>query len=437
MRLDFLHSDLRDNVIIKRLEALPEEEKAAAAIKLLGIYDDPYGHIPRARVGLTWNGWIEPYDKEDFRDRAYYVRSFFSYLLSLNLARYERKWLEKRFLRQMYEDQRKTERIYEQKKATLRGIRDLPHHLIPPYLYDWKESILGHDNDRSEEMGILMDYNFTKYILGRGSYAFVYLVIGPDGKKYALKIFYPRWKYPLEDWDGVKSRDKTNRKIVQNVASLRGMLDQFPKFPKIKTPLSGGRRVAEEPWYMMDFIAGKNVGQLLLDKTKPSDSLKKTVSAEYANMLKFLHSRGMIFLDNGWGSAIVTQKNNVRFIDFDFITREGEKPVVWARKYKYGPEELLHLPDEIKEDDDKWKRPVKSTDLESFAKMLDHLYVGNVWIRNDEELARFRKNPVYPERRKKKLPTSLRYPVGQMISKPRDESITIDDFIEAIEKINT
>ncbi|MFH0870044.1 MAG: hypothetical protein V1866_03225 [archaeon] len=79
-------------------------------------------------------------------------------------------------------------------------------------------------------------------------------------------------------------------------------------------------------------------------------------------------------------------------------------------------------------------------DLESFALMIDHLLIGEAFLPtgpdffNKQKYVEEAKEDYrsYPDERYMLLPEKLRQVVAPLITYPRDESIKLDDFIEAI-----
>lgn len=79
-----------------------------------------------------------------------------------------------------------------------------------------------------------------------------------------------------------------------------------------------------------------------------------------------------------------------------------------------------------------------TSDLEGFALMLDHLFVGRpFYLRTQydicEERAR-RNERHYSAARRAHLPPNLLEVIAPMIEYPRDHTLTIDDFLFAAQK---
>ena len=416
MKLDQLNSDLKHDYIIKKLEQTPDNEKAQEAVRMLHNFDTPYsGEIPNARVGVNIYGEMTPEKK--FEEYIVYARDFFRYVLDLGLSPKDRKWIEEHFVKRLGEDEEKSRWLYT-KYNKLPGLRRLPHYLLPPYIYDWKSSMLGDESEMTFGKWELKDLSFTKIILGSGGFGYVYLVLDPDENMYALKLFHPGWKIPMDE-----ARDYTNGQIVRNVRELQRKLSEFPKFSKARAFSFGD---PSDPWYITDFVDGTPASKRLFRKAAADESLKKPALREYASMLQLLHSNGLIFYDNNWSAMMITPESEFMFVDYDLVTKEGCKPVFKGGKTWYVSEEQLAKD---------WIPPTKSGDLESFAKMIDHLYLGNPLHDDFEAVANFMSHPVYPEERKQKLPESLADIVEQMVSKPRNNEITIEDFCQKIDSI--
>ena len=80
--------------------------------------------------------------------------------------------------------------------------------------------------------------------------------------------------------------------------------------------------------------------------------------------------------------------------------------------------------------------PTKQSDLESLALMTDHLFLGATFQDYDrssksrEEASSNKK--IYPKNRARKIPKQLRKVVSGLISYPRDDSLTAEDFVSAV-----
>jgi len=412
MSLGNLHPQLKENYIIRELESSAAEERPKIALRLLRNLGD---RVPMACVGLYGYGKLPP--KEDFEDYAKYTNDFFKYISSIDFSPEDRKILEEQFIKKIDENEKKSRWLYTQYNPLSSKIPRLPHHQLPPYIYDWKKSILG-----EYYYGDLEDFSFTKKLLGKGGFSFVYLVLGPKGEKYALKIFHPSWKFPME------RRAFSNEMIVNNVKEKQGMLSEFPKFSNIEafSPKKHIFEKADEPWYLMDFINGKPAKRQLLGKGSVDNHLKKSVVKEYAEMLRFLHSRDFVFYDNNWGAMMINGNREFAFIDFDMITKVGEEPPVRCFSINYVSRNQLKKESEP---------TTKNIDLEGFAKMIDHLYVGKPLIDNTEEFRRFEEKREYTQERKQKLPKDLGNVVERVLTEPKC-NINIDDFCSAIENID-
>jgi hypothetical protein len=409
MDLSILHPKLKDNYIIRELEKSSTIYRSESVIRLLTNLDD---RVPMAKVDIYGYGWLP--EKEEFEDHARYTRDFFKYVSDIELVPEDKKALNQ-LIKKAEDNEKKSRWFYTKYRPLKSKIPRLPHHQLPPYIYEWKESILG-----KYYQGDLKNLDFTKKVLGNGGFSCVYLVNGQKGEKYALKLFHPSWKFPME------RRAFVNEKIVENVKEKQTLLAEFPSFPKVRAfnPEMRYHEGPEDPWYMMDFVEGKPAKRRLLGKGPIDDSLKKSALKGYAEMLRFLHSKNNVFYDNNWGAMMID--GSVSFVDFDFVTKEGEKPPMSCGTICYVSESQMKKEPEP---------AMKSIDLEGFAKMIDHLYFGKPLISNTEEFRKFEEKRKYPVERKQKLPKELGDIVEQVLIEPKSD-ISINDFCSAIEKVD-
>jgi hypothetical protein len=413
MDLSNLHPDLKDNYIIEKLESSTPEERSESALRLLRNLDD---RVPMTEAQLYSPNSLRP--KEEFEDHVKYTRDFFKYISDIDLSPEDMKEL-KHIIKKSEENERKSRWLYTQSLPLLESkLRFLPHHQLPPYIYEWEKSILG-----EYYKGDLNDLKFTKKLLGRGGFACVYLVKGLEDK-YAMKIFHPPWKFPMEGTMGSFSRGVINKMIVENVKDKKDLLGGYTKFPKVKAFSPEKRwREPDEPWYLMDFVEGKSATKRLFGREPADDKLKKLATEGYADMLSYLHSKDHVFQDNNWGAVMIGDEDS-SIIDFDFVSKADSKPPVRCFTVNYFSNSQLKETDVV----------TKNSDLQSFAKMLDHLYVGTPLTRNRDEHRGFEIERRYPSERKQKLPKGLGDVVEQVLVEP-NSNISIDDFCSAIKEI--
>lgn len=428
MDLEQLHPDVKNNFLIQRLEEAPENKRAREAIRLLHNFDIPgstwipYIFIPRQQTNIY---------EEKFEEVVSYARDFFKYILSLNLPSEDNKWVAEHFIKDLDRREKISRswlKQYHNAKDKLRWLRNLPHHRMPSYLYEWKINILGEHGKwnfkgRAQQIYDLRDLTFTKKLLGTGGFADVYLVLDPERNKYALKLFDSSWQHPLDEFEGA-SRNYTNEKIVGNVEGLKEILKEFQGFPRIWECSKEREEGAGHAWYLMDYVSGKSLAKLI-EKTRLPAEIKKSAVREYAQMLNFVHKRDLIYVDNNWGATILQPDGKFGFIDFDLITKKDSNWILQASQRRYSSEEHSR----------RGALPTKISDLESFAKMIDHIYVGDAWLPDYEAKEKFENNPIYPEARKSRIPPPLDDVVEQLLMKPRNNKITIDDLLSAIDKI--
>jgi len=150
-------------------------------------------------------------------------------------------------------------------------------------------------------------------------------------------------------------------------------------------------------------------------------------------MLKLLHSTGRVFGDNNWG-AVLVGADDIKICDYDTVSFQTEinQPGHFAahtlNKHFASREQLVK------------GLPITSqSELESFALMIDAVFNGydrrpieEFWEdRKQQAIRNLRK---YPGSRRGNLPSNLGQVVSPLIRYPRDDSVDLDDFIQAIKR---
>ncbi len=424
-----LHRDVRHNYIVRELEQTPADKRAAEAPRLLRAFDHPRCHeIPRLELGIDSFACLMP-DRKKYNDWRTYCRDVFRYVLDLPLREDDRAWIKNHFVAEMDRRDKICQKLYDvEKRLRARGgtLRRLPSHCIPPYALDWKKTIIGDEGDRPFEGGTLADLDITTRLLGMGAFGDVYLARGKDGHEYALKLFHPESLQVR--WGNTERLGVTNHRLVNNVRGLSGMLNASGMFARYVAFCAEQGWSGNDAWYISDRVRGISATKHIR-RHPPQDAVTQECVRAYASVLRHLHNNALIMCDNHWSHIIVTPDKKCTFIDADMITREGGDWVLRANGKGYFCEEFIH----------EYPEPTMTGDLESFALMLDHVYnPGNGWIRMDSDrtFARLKtKRPPYTKERATTLPAPLREIVRDLVNRPRNDTITIDDVCAAIEKI--
>ena len=158
---------------------------------------------------------------------------------------------------------------------------------------------------------------FTTDSIGNGGYAHIYLAEAGDGEKLALKFFLN--KHGVHCSENMVNRIKRN--LCANLESGVLLTKHFVK-PKIIPDYGSG------PWYLMEYFEGGSVGQMmtLYPEIGKQGEFAGTVLAAYADMLSFIHQRGLIFQDNSWGNVLFNG-SEVKICDYDLMYSAGGEPV--------------------------------------------------------------------------------------------------------------
>jgi hypothetical protein len=310
----------------------------------------------------------------------------------------------------------------------------LPAHEFPPYCFDFNNAV--HESDDWESLKLV---TFLPQRVGGGGFADIYKATGKDGASLALKLFH---------LDHQRSRaERADRSwyhevqfIIRNVWEHREVVQQEP-FAKYRFGSSKGG------WYLREFAEGKPVESMLEAGCSVRDKeLAGKILLTYAGMLKSLHSKGLAFADNGW-SNVVFSPERVTVVDYDLVfpfARINEVEKDGDRVYAtHVPRRAAHRMYASREQFIMEEPLTPHSELESFARMLDVFCVGGPlkpfkWDESDarhstelKERAHANKSR-YPPNRKGLLPRHLRDVVPRLITYPRDDSITIDNIIDAI-----
>jgi serine/threonine protein kinase len=180
----------------------------------------------------------------------------------------------------------------------------------------------------------------------------------------------------------------------------------------------------------MEFFKGRDVSILLKENRNlaRNKELAGRILIAYADMLFYLHSQDLIFIDNALESILVNE-NEVKICDYDLVSHvrdaasedhftRGVRHVLYASK-----EQVLN------------EGAGKISDLEDFALMMDHFFTGEPLIKNYRAEKEHIKQACENKREYKKshmLPAHLKDVIRALLTYPREEKITIDDVREAI-----
>ncbi|MSR85986.1 protein kinase family protein [Candidatus Woesearchaeota archaeon] len=391
--------------IIDELRKVAGEERTALAERLLRTFEGSH-HIPRGYYDL------ESFEAEQIGELVSTEQSFFIDLELLVEQPPKRYFeLKKRFKRAS------TQMV---RVANLPQNRrwDIPLNKWPEYFYDFQAAIRRQFGDRYDCISPLARrMRFTQRRLGKGGFAEVY--VGKDGKtEYAVRIAHPLGKWNAYD---ARIRSKLLEQIKENLSQKRDLFQARPFV--ILEEVSPARY--GEALCIMELFKGKNVKSEIQGKLKEDPETKERIAHTYAQMLKYLHQRNLLFLDNSWANMLFSE-SDAAVCDYDFVSsipelESGRFPEIFT-KTTASREQLLQR---------EWSY---SSDLESFALMLDQLYNAEPFQKKKMEIEEYKiiaqaNKRRYTQERQRKLPKKLRDLVTPLITYPKDYSITIDDFL--------
>ncbi len=391
------------NYILEELEKIGDpQERRREAVRLLEIFDHPQrGEVPE--------GWYHPagWDAVGIagvqKETDLFYQTLESYLLPDLPAHFVR-------LRDAYVRRRDAVRRLAALSPEER--RELPGIELPPFA--------GEAAYRLARQAQGAPFDLEQLVIdpkpwGKGGFAEVYRASSAEGE-FALKLFYCEDKISYFQ-QNMGWRSKVMR-IVDNVRAHDDVFSQEP-FTKVRFAPDAG-------WYLMDFFDGRNVSEML-DGDDPALAGRDTQGRllfAYASMLSALHARGMVFNDNNWGSVLLG--DGVRICDFDLARDVDGVDGLFADVHTPEStcrEKMLSLP------------YTYTADLEGFAHMVDHLVNGEPIVQSFDGYYAYKRAAAEGKRRYtrgRRIPKRLRGLVRSLLSDPRDESLTAEDFVEAV-----
>lgn len=177
------------------------------------------------------------------------------------------------------------------------------------------------------------------------------------------------------------------------------------------------------PYFIMEFIEGKEITQIPFEIEKFYNFLRQIFS-----VFKYVHSNGIIHGDIKPANILVTQKNEIKILDFGLSHRINEfRSTNISGTIEYLPPEIL-----------KGQPFSFQTDLYSIGIVLYEILVGELPYSGEDFFSEFigkNTNPVTsPSDRNKAIPQKLSEIVMKLIE--RDASIRYQTINEVIEDLN-
>jgi len=399
---------------LEKINSLKERQKEA--VRLVRCFKD---RIPTG--GSNPPIWPGDSDDENIRSNASYTESFYQRIRSLcNGFPAE--------IKESYQEFQKN-RVRTEELLALQNEdrRKLAIHELFPYWNNFNEEVHKILKNNCLDNLDLESITFLPKIIAKGGFAMIYSAEDKEGKKYALKLFYPLDKFPIGL--GERHARKANyTQIARNIITQRELFSKEPfaclrafHYPERYEPMLG---------YLMDFIPGRAIIRSLENKIELPDETIGRVLMTYAQMLESLHSQQKLFGDNNWG-AVITNNENIRVCDYDFVTpiENVAQDEFHAFDARYGSQEHY------------LERGLNtSSDLEGFSLMIDHLLIKETYLahgrenREDNRIIVESNKRMYPKTRRAKLTKQLGQVVSALITYPRDNSISAKDFVSAIKK---
>ncbi len=394
--------------IIDELRKVSQEERTVLAERLLRNFEGTH-HIPRGYYDL------ERFEAKEIGKLVTTEQNFFIDLEALVVQPPKRYFdLKKRFERASTQMMR-VANLPEKRRWTV------PLNKWPEYIYDFQGAVrrqfIDHHNCISP---LAKRMHFTQRRLGKGGFAEVYM--GKEGdKEYAVRI-----GHPLGKWNAYYARERSKllEQIKENLYAKRELFQARPFV--ILEDVSPARY--GEALCIMELFKGKSVRSELKKGLRDNPDTKARIVQTYTHMLSYLHQRNLLFLDNSWSNMLFSE-TDAAVCDYDFVSsipelQSGRFNEILT-KTTASREQLLQR---------EWSA---SSDLESFALMLDQLYNEEPLQQEGMEIEAYKtiaqaNKRRYSRERQRKLPKRVRDLVTPLITYPKDYSITIDDFLAVL-----
>ena len=163
-----------------------------------------------------------------------------------------------------------------------------------------------------------MDYRILR-IIGKGAFSVVYLAEAENGQLCACKV------------SGQKKMLKGEAKILKEL--------YHPLFPAYVDYMEQG----DEGMLVMEYIAGKNMRQLIELRGKFSAEQTMRYVAQLVDGLRYLHERqpAILYRDLKPENIVVCQDGSIKLIDFGCACRQGEQENARAGTPAFAPPEQL------------------------------------------------------------------------------------------------
>jgi len=258
---------------------------------------------------------------------------------------------------------------------------------------------------------------------------------------YALKLFYPDFKFRAGTV--IVNQHQAMSLVRKNIVKQMKNKPLPETFIKIRAFGSLYHAEYTTEWaYITDYFDGKNVMSMLLenDQRLKDDALKGKILLTYADTMKKLHDEKRLFIDASLDSILVHNydSSQLKICDSDMVTFIEDlsnlpSDFKYSRHEPYSSQELFL-----------YQRPTYSSDLESFALMTHHLLLGEFFMKQDD-FDNPSSHDIHSNRNSarlnireynhsfiKRLPKNLAELLHGLITYPKAENITANDFVQAI-----
>ncbi len=258
--------------------------------------------------------------------------------------------------------------------------------------------------------------------IAEGGMSTIYKAISPRTQEVvAIKILFPHY-----------ARHKRWLQNLFREKQMEGEIASSMNYPNVIRTHSYGK-TGNRYYFVMEYINGSNLKDMIYFRGKNLRGHKLDIIKQVAKGLSYIHSCGIIHRDICPKNILVSEKANVKIIDFGLaILKSGGHRTSWVRSGTpsyMSPEQIRAL------------EPDERTDIYSFGVTMYELLAEKPPFRGEDDFARMQQHLVFePVPLSKKIldiPPVLEKIVSRAMQKePVDRYRSMDDLLDDLEKVD-